>query len=177
MARRLVEMGLAPERKSLLSPEGDICDLASDIADSRNRITISVATPHGRRKLYTFRRDRGGSWRASAPLGKLPNTAEPFAVRAAAASRSRQHGLGIDLDQPLGVGTVHLEDGFDPPASTLSFILDALHSGQRSEVDLGDIKTIVSQFGSRIPRLTALSDEQRQHAQPALYTQILRTLY
>ena len=38
--------------------------------------------------------------------------------------------LGVDIDSPLKTGSVHLEDGFDLAASTLSFILDALHNGR-----------------------------------------------
>jgi hypothetical protein len=143
----------------------------------REQIVISVATPHGRRNLYTFsnKEDLQVGWRVATPPAKIPASSEPFDARFGTAFKQRNASLGVDVNSPLlDTGTVHLEDGFDPPASTLSFILDALHSDKRHEVDLDDIKSVVSQLGSRIAQLNKLSVEQRRHAEPALYALILR---
>ena len=71
-------------------------------------------------------------------------------------------------------GTFNLADGVDIPTSTLKAVLDALRSGERHKADLADIKRVISQLGSRIGKLEGLSDEDRQHAASAVYTQILK---
>jgi hypothetical protein len=69
--------------------------------------------------------------------------------------------------------TVHLADGVDPSASALAVILNAVRSGRRREVDLHDVKVVLSQLGSRITRLEQLPADTRGHAEQALYTEIL----
>jgi hypothetical protein len=59
-------------------------------------------------------------------------------------------------------------------APVLAIILDALESQARHQIDLADIKMIVSQLGSRIAQLDTLTAEYRRHAEDALYTEILR---
>jgi hypothetical protein len=71
-------------------------------------------------------------------------------------------------------GTVFLADGVNPAAATLAVVLSALHSDGRNQVDLGDVKVVLSQLGSRIRQLNALDGTQRRHAQQALCVQILR---
>ncbi len=74
----------------------------------------------------------------------------------------------------LGAEPINLGRGMAPRGDTLAVVLEALHRGGRTEVDLGDLKVILSQLGSHITRLGGLSDEQRRHAEPALYAEILR---
>jgi hypothetical protein len=177
VARVLVDRGLAPKRRSLIHEPGDTFDYACQLAANQEQIVISVATPHGRRKLYTFsNKDQQGAWWPATPIGKLASpTTGSFVDRYAAASKQRLHSPNPEPNDPLGAAkTVHLEDGFDPPASVLAFILDALHSDKRHDVDLDDIKVVVSQLGSKITKLSSLDDEQRRHAEPALYAEILR---
>jgi len=69
---------------------------------------------------------------------------------------------------------VDLGEGVTPLGFTLAVVLEALHRDGRRGVDLGDLKVVLSQLGSRITALDTLSDEQRRHAQPALYSEILK---
>jgi hypothetical protein len=69
---------------------------------------------------------------------------------------------------------VHLAESVDVPATMLAVILDALVSGTRHQINLDDVKKIVSQKGADIARLEALTAEQRRLAAPALYAEILR---
>lgn len=70
---------------------------------------------------------------------------------------------------------VHLASGIDVPPPVLSAILDALRFGQRHEVDIEDIKLVVSQLGARIARLHTLPDgDTREIAKTALYSEILQ---
>ena len=80
--------------------------------------------------------------------------------------------LGTSLYDELGDKTIHLADGADVSPETLTVILDALRSDQRHKVDLTDLKCVISQLGSR--NSSSLSDEQRRHAEDALYPEILR---
>ena len=79
----------------------------------------------------------------------------------------------LPLFEPLGE-TVHLADGVDVAASALTVILEARVSQGRHQVDLADIKVVVSQLGSRLAALDTLTAEQRQLAEPALYAEIVR---
>jgi hypothetical protein len=53
-------------------------------------------------------------------------------------------------------------------------IFDALRSAERRTVDIDDLKRVVSQLGSRIKQLPALSAKERRLAEPALYTKIVQ---
>jgi hypothetical protein len=138
---------------------------------------ITVST--GRTKLHTFGKP------IEAP--HLPWFVETHASRKQFKQRQTpQSPLGVaswpppprrDLGTPssdeLGDGTVHLADGVDVSAGTLAVVLDALRSDERHEVDLDDLKVVVSKHGSRIAQLDSLANEYRRLATAALYTKIL----
>ena len=63
-----------------------------------------------------------------------------------------------------------VERGFDLPIAIGSVILDAVRAYGRHEVDVDNLKVVVSQLGSYITRLGTLT------AEPALYTETLRAL-
>jgi hypothetical protein len=143
-------------------------------------ITVSKASRRGRKKLHTF--------------GKLIEadhlrwTVETHVSRKQFKERhAPQSPLGVanwppperrDLGSPryeeLRNGPLHLDNGVDIAAGALTVVLDALRSDQRHEVDLADIKVVVSKHGSQIARLDGLDTETRRHAEAALYTLILR---
>jgi hypothetical protein len=80
--------------------------------------------------------------------------------------------LGTPLYEPLG-DTVHLAPGVDVSKAVLTVILDALRSDERHKLDLGDLKVVVSELGSRIAQLGSLAGLRRQHAETALHRLIL----
>lgn len=79
----------------------------------------------------------------------------------------------VDAYDSLGAARLDLGAGVTPQGSTLAVILDALHAAGRTTLDRDDLKVVLSQLGSRITHLHTLPDEQRRHAQPALYSQIV----
>ncbi len=133
-------------------------------ADFEHQVVITEATRHGRAKRHTFARrfpeaDGPGKWRPETPRDK---------------QFREQQSIRVPADKPLEAGTmVHLADGVDLPATTLAVILEALASRARHQIDLVDVKRIVSQLGSRIAQLNTLPVEKRRLAEPALYTEIL----
>ena len=146
--------------------------------DYEHEIVITESTRHGRAKRHTFvifdaQASGPQRWRRKpAPMSfkKLDRV-----HRAGYGTNDRpidiaEHGLAT---VPLAV-TEHLADGVDVAAAVLAVILDALASQAHHQIDLADIKVIVSQLGSHITRLDALAAEQRRHAEAALYTEILR---
>jgi hypothetical protein len=70
-----------------------------------------------------------------------------------------------------------LSNGFDLPIGIGSLIFDAVRSHGEHNIDIDRLKAVVSQLGSRVVRLEALTATQRRLAEQALYTEILRTLY
>jgi hypothetical protein len=149
-------------------------------------VTITAATRHGRTKLHTFTAD-GDAW----VYGTMPTRKQFEAHRRELAAgqdvvelwERRSLARHPDMGVPYGVGlaapdssepAIHLARGVDVTHGTLAVILDALRSGERHEVDIHDIKVVVSQLGSEIARLFSLPSELRRHAEQALYTEILR---
>jgi len=141
-------------------------------------ITVSTPTRHGRTNLHTFGKPvEEAPWmletHASRKQFKQRRTPlSPFGV--ANWPPPPRRDLGTSLYGELGDKTIDLADGADVSPETLTVILDALRSDQRHKVDLTDLKCVVSQLGSRIAKLSSLSDEQRRHAEVALYSEILR---
>jgi hypothetical protein len=137
-------------------------------ADYEHQVVITEATRRGRAKRHTFARrfpevDGPGKWRPEPPRDKQLRK-----------QLREQQSVRIPGSEPLKPGTlVPLADGVDLPATTLAVILEALASRARHQIDLADVKLIVSQLGSRIAQLDTLSVEQRRLAEPALYTAIL----
>ncbi len=130
----------------------------------KQRYAIVVKTRRGAdsRSARTFASNSPGEW---------------FRVLPRSARQSRREDLrNGPTTEPLGDGTVHLAEGFEPRASHLTVILDALRSGDRHDVDLADIRLVVTDnsLGRRISSLSTLTAEQRRLAQPALYAEILR---
>jgi len=165
-------------------------------------VSVSVASRHGRTKLHTFASasDAERRWRIATPASAkqypsssrlspppraLPDRDTRRELRRQAHEEGRQwqppappppppNSLGYDYGELLGAKRVDLGAGVTPQGVTLAVILDALRSGQRTEVDLGDLNKVLSQIGSRITQLDALPDEQRRHAQTALFSEVLR---
>jgi hypothetical protein len=137
-------------------------------ADFEHQVVVTEATRHGRAKRHTFARrfpeaDGPAKWRPEPPRDKQFRE-----------QLREQQSVRIPVDKPLQPGTiVHLTDGVDLPATTLAVILEALASRARHQIDLADLKLIVSQLGSLIAQLDALPVEKRRLAEPALYAEIL----
>lgn len=126
-----------------------------------------------RRKVCAFVTNRDGEWRHAPDLGRIirrqfdrgeGTPANPVDLAAA--------GM---LHTALG-GVVHIASGVDIPGPALAVILDALASGGHHAVNLSDLTRVVSELGPVIVRTAAMDDddERRQHAEVALYTEILR---
>lgn len=140
-------------------------------------ITVSVATPRGRRPLRTFSRypqhaDHLGWW------DETPYTRKQL-------SRRKMHGCrwpsqwppparpGTRPGEPID-GTVHITDGVATDTATLTFILDTLRSDGRHNVDIEDFKSVARQVGSRMTQLRIMmGDDRRRHAEQALQKLIL----
>jgi len=166
--------------------------------DDDDTITVSVASRHGRTKLHTFIRLPNNIHRDGFSAGWGRATPRSHRQRAqfdreqrqltALATHHPEHDwlemAAADFrpaprrtNQPDGVLGRQREDlgeGVNPVGFTLAVVLEALHSDGRRGVDLGDLKVVFSQLGSRITALDTLSDEQRQHAESALYSEIVR---
>jgi hypothetical protein len=161
-----------------------------------NGCTVSVSAARGssRTRLHTFVRFVRGNNPAQWATATPPSDKQ----RAKHAQQRREETAGVlremtDIEQPRAIfvtpppprshtdsygtvldsDTINLGDGLSPRGDTLSVVLEALCHGGRAEIDLGDLKKILSQLGSRITGLGGLPDEQRRHAEPALYAQIL----
>ncbi len=161
-------------------------------------ITVSVASRHGRTQLHTFIRlpdhiPRDGfnaGWGQATPRSHRQRAQfdrdqrrlnalaahhpehdwlAPAAADFRPAPRQKTHP-----DAVLGSPRVDLGEGVNPVGFTLAVVLEALHRDGRRQLDLGDLKVVLSQLGSRITALDTLADEQRRHAEPALYSEIVR---
>ena len=158
-------------------------------------ITVSVASRHGRTQLQPFIRlpdhiPRDGfnaGWGQVNPRSHRQRAQfdrDQRALRAAAARHSDAAVLAAGFrpaprqkthpDAVLGSPRVDLGEGVNPVGFTLAVVLEALHRDGRRQLDLGDLKVVLSQLGSRITALDTLADEQRRHAEPALYSEIVR---
>jgi hypothetical protein len=126
------------------------------------RVVVTEHTRHGVAKRHTFVLI-AETW--DEPDGPHWGCETDRPIRA-------DHGL-VAVAEPLPE-TIGLARGLDLPAPALVVVLEALVSGSRHHIDVADIKVIVSQLGSRITALDALSADQRRSAEPALYTEILR---
>ena len=70
--------------------------------------------------------------------------------------------------------SIHLVPGVDVHPAVLSHILNALRNDNRHEIDIDDVKVVVSQLASRIRKLDSLLDDERRRAAAALYVEILK---
>jgi hypothetical protein len=148
---------------------------AMGTADRRPRIAVTGTRKRSGRpiRLHVFLKDRDSqSWSLDTAylnerhLGK----GDPAgADKVISTIRSRRHGrLGPNRD------AWHLAEGVDVPISIMSVILDAHQNAGRSSVAMDRVKAVVSQLGSEIRKFSELRPEKRQHAQNALYKEILR---
>ena len=139
-----------------------------------HQVVVTELTRHGRAKRLTFvrrsiQRTGPGRWRSEPPsslksakheIEQMKESGKPIRGRAG---------------PPLKAGeTVLLCSGVQLPATMLAAILDACASAARHYIDIAEIKTIVSQLGSRITQMETLTEEDRRLAEPALYSEILR---
>lgn len=84
---------------------------------------------------------------------------------------------GNDLTAAQFVGeetSIHLAPGVDVHPGVLSHILHALRHDNRHEIDIDDVKVVVSQLASRVRLLDSLPDDDRRRAAAALYVEILK---
>lgn len=150
-------------------------------------VTITTQTRHGRTNLHTFSIQSEAEhlgWFAENPAKhkQLKERTVPGLVLPTSWPPPPRRDIGTRYGAPIGTrhygpiddGPIHLADGVDVPRRALNVIFDALRSDQRSRVDLADIEAVVSQFGSRMKRLDSLDEEQRGHAEAALYKLILQ---
>lgn len=177
--------------QSVPYPASDV-NLASyrrqvEAAREQDRVTLTTRGEHGRRNLWTFELSRPDAANQRHWLAATPLTAEQ-AVEVARRRRDGADfaeaavGMMTQRQGPLGLSggriaehdaALHLAAGFDISPQVLCVILDALHAASRRHVDIGDVKTVVSQLGSRCAMLAQLDDETRRRAAPALCAQIL----
>jgi hypothetical protein len=152
-------------------------------------ILVSVETSHGRRKLHTFYSEFDA--KTGEHISRWILTTPPSHKQAAdkrrrlasddvsqwrpALSPPARRETGAKLREQLDPGTiVHLAPGVDVSIEMLTVVLDALHSASRNELDVEDLKVVVSQLGSLINRLDTVDEVHRRHATQALYAEILR---
>lgn len=134
-------------------------------------ITITAAGHRGRIKLHTFAFvPRVAQWWPQL----APTQKQAAATRGPLGWMGRPPGRVYHPLSRRSTGTFHLADGVDPQAAALVVILDALRSAGRREVDLYDIKVVVSQLGSRISKLRGLPQDARARAEPVLFNEIVR---
>jgi hypothetical protein len=147
---------------------------------SKYLVTVSTASRRGRTKLHTFGKlneaqhlrwftethaSRKQMAQRRVPGSQLPSPWPPPPRRE----------LGAPYYDELPDGPIRLADGVDVAYEALTMILDAMMSAGRHDVDIDDIKTVVSQQGARITALPGLSDEERQLAESALHSEILES--
>lgn len=155
-------------------------------------VTVTTHTRRGLTKLHTFEffpfDDQPGFnyWAigtpASARQEKLRVKHDSRAIHPAYRHLDLQPmnleklGRGIGghtREEWLDERRITLGRGVTPQGTTLAVVLEALRSAGRREIDLADLKVILSQLGSHITGLNALPDDQRAAAAPALYAAIL----
>lgn len=144
---------------------------------TRHPITVVATTRRGKRKLLSIEwaeyenHGKHGEWwlkmdwTTVRPSERFPDDAEyhgdllrnEFRL----AGRGEKIPIGRDVDVPLVV---------------LRVICDALRLAGLHEVDVDDIKTVVSQCGARILTLDDLPAEQRRHAEALLHRQIVNAV-
>lgn len=161
-------------------------------------VTVSArSSHHGRSFLHTFAyRERGEAngfaygdradvWVVATPLTRkqIDHAERQRGITRAPWFTERRRGGGEQGDD-LSPGSfmsidaeserpVRLADGVDVSPQALCLILDALRSAGRHEVDVDDIKVVMSQLGSLLNRLASLDDDARRNARPALYAEIM----
>lgn len=141
------------------------------------RIVLTEETRHGKAKRWTFLLDEdswdepgGLHWIIEPDRWKITERAH----RAGYGTHDKplnlkQHGLAREPIPPV----MHLARGLDVPREALTTILDALVSAAKHELAVADIKKIISQLGRRLVAFNALTEDQRQHAESAVFVQIL----
>ena len=149
-------------------------------------ITVTAQTRRGRTSLHTFSIQSEAEhlgWFVEMPAshGQLKERTVPGGTLPTAWPPPPRRDIGTRYYAPIGTRNygpindppIDLGPGVDIPRRALNVILDALRSDQRTVVDLADLKAVVSQFGSRMKRLDSLPEDQRGHAEAALYTLVL----
>lgn len=155
------------------------CRTSEGEAVAKYLITVSTASRHGRTKLHTFGKETEAehlrwfiethSSRKELNQRKVPGVPLPTPW-----PPPPRRDLGAAYYDELPSGSLHLAEGVDISGDTLTVVLDALRSAQRHEVDLDDLRRVVSQCGGRISNLEQLSGGNRSLAEQALHAAILR---
>lgn len=125
------------------------------------RVVLTNRTRRGVRKLHTFVVDADTEDEPGGPYwGRAVETLRPEGL----------DGVLTVAEQLPEV--VSLARSVDVPAPLLMVILDVCASAGRHSIDLADVNTIVSQWGSRLRALDTLAADQRAIATPALFSTI-----
>ncbi len=141
-------------------------------------VTISAYRTGRRTNLHTFVSavdDHDGSWWVKAEHSHRQRLGQQARTRGGRTRDTQPDPPRRTMEvAELSAERVDLGDGVTPQGLTLKVVLEALRSDNRHKLDLDDLKAVLSQLGSRITALPELSDEQRQHAVPALFNLILQ---
>jgi hypothetical protein len=140
------------------------------------RVTVTRRRDRGQKKVKSFQRNpTTGTWCVDPDHRRLMDRAGDPSDRATDAAAYVLSRRGARLSRSRTAWP--LSAGFDLPIGIGSVIFDAVRADNRHEVDIDQLKSVVSQLGSRINALTTMGIEQRRLAEPALYVQVIRALY
>lgn len=142
-----------------------------------HRVTVTAATRHGKRNLRSIDWVKhegyddgewwvwaGQSWR---PYGWGTRTSERHSAESAYQDDAlRQRRLAGRGD------VIRLGRDIEVPLVALRIICDALRGAGIAEIDIEDVKTVMSKYGSRLVALEKLPGEQRRHATALLHREI-----
>jgi hypothetical protein len=130
-----------------------------------HRIAVVARTRHGTRKQPFVLASKDEADPDAELCWKRVTDTVPFSVDG--------HRGKIPVSEQLPP-TVQLAEGAALPAAMMATIFDALLSGARHQVDLADVLRVRSQIGPRILQFNTWPRGQREHAERALYAEILR---
>lgn len=180
----------APRSFQFYEGEGPLYALTITARGSRNKRTfLHTFAFRERAEVDGFAYgDHDATWVVATPLtsGQADQAEARRGRTRAPAIAERRDGAGEQGDELIAESfvafgsesmkqvPVRLAQGVDVQPAVLSVILNALHSHGRHEVDIGDIKVVVSQLGSVISKFIALPDEMARNAEATLYSEILQ---
>lgn len=153
--------------------------------DDGYQVTITAQTRAGRRRtLYSVDLvDPGaveltGRWRVwrgwhreRAARRRSSPAAATGESSAALGALTQPDDRSSPLEFPEGI-----TEGLILYRDMLFHVCEALHRSRHREIDVDDLKRVVSIHGARLAQIDSLDEPTRRHATQALYSQIIRTL-
>ncbi|MDC8992503.1 hypothetical protein PR371_00720 [Mycobacterium marinum] len=143
-------------------------------------MTITATTKHGKRKLRSFdwlESDHGGEWwlwfdrevGGDAYPEKIVRSSERYKD-----SPPPYHGDILRREFSLaGMSEViRIGRNLEVPLSALRVICDAMRSAGKHEIDIDNLKSIVSRHGSRLAAIETLPKQRQRHAAELLHREI-----